>query len=165
MSNTKSTPPVATALRNWFEAFPVDDVRARVEELERQRAQIDRELTFLQEGLEQYAGFLAVQDSGQARLPLRDAPIEDSPPPTRRQAVLDFMSGSPGRPFKLAEIRYALIRQGLLPSTESAAAALQMLVSNMVKKHQLERPTKGYYVLPAEAGADTEAPASNGVQT
>jgi hypothetical protein len=66
-------------------------------------------------------------------------------PITMRGAVLTLLAENPNRPWKQAEIRQALVRRGWMPSDESRAHYLGVVLSKMARNGELERPERGYY--------------------
>jgi hypothetical protein len=70
--------------------------------------------------------------------------------PTLRRAILLVLQDRPaGYRTKLAEVRGRLIERGWLTDSKSDAHRLQMMASDMTKRGQLERPSKGWYRLPS----------------
>jgi hypothetical protein len=134
---------VREAVQRWYESFPEAAVTEQIAILEGRKADIERELSVLHAEMDRYRRY-----GQRGRLPV-DAERNGEPrPTTRREAVRAIMSEAPGHPFKLAEVRLQMIRRGFMPDTENAGVGLQMVMASMAKRGELQRPEKGYYVLP-----------------
>jgi hypothetical protein len=83
-------------------------------------------------------------------------PLNETIPATRREAIEAVMKSDPERAWRLSEVRATLIARGWLPDTEESNHRLQVAVSRMFKRKQLERPQTGFYKLPPPKQAALE---------
>ena len=112
-------------------------------ELERRRQEIDAEIAAHGRKLRTWQnvrGSLGYDKGRQLRL-VRDAP------PTKREAVLGFLSDYPEGDFKLVEIRRALIERGWMTGEKNDIHALEVAVIGMAERGEIHRIRKGIYTL------------------
>lgn len=124
-------------LDEWVESFPVDSLTAHLADLQRQRGTIEAAIESLNRRLAMWQA-LRSQQGGYAN---------PSPKPTKRDAVLSILERDPTRQFSLTEIRNLMFEAGVLEDTPKARHALEATVSNMTKRREIYRPTKGHYML------------------
>jgi len=136
-------------LDTWVGAFPVDAIRAHLKELERQKGNIESAIESLNRRLAIWQAMRAHQ-AGQGDL---------VPTPSKRDAVLNLLERDPYREFTHAEIRSTLIESGLLEDARKARHALEMTLSNMTKRGEIERLRKGFYRF-AREGYNSAVPTS-----
>jgi hypothetical protein len=135
------------SLDQWLDSFPIDKVQAQLAELERTKGTIEAAIESLNRRLaiwaamrEHQAGF----DNSARR-------------PSKRDAVVTLLERDPYREFAASEIRDKLIEDGLLEDSKKARHALEMTLSNMVKRGEAVRPRKGFYKLSPSQGGTSVA--------
>jgi hypothetical protein len=165
-SKTPIEPAAAEALLTWIEAFPTQELERRLTTLVKRRRDLDVEIRFLQTQILRYRQYL--QDlrpsPSEATQPPESEQRHDGPPtsrptrPPKRLAVLKLLSESPGRTWRLADIRNTLIERGWLDDNDRARHALQVALLGMAKRGELEKPRTGFYRLATDetASVDTE---------
>jgi hypothetical protein len=133
----------------------VEDAQARIEvlreEIEERQAEQQRWYSLL--GLKQQLGEV---EAGLG---------QPAPPPLRIAIRSLFEDIAPGTPASLSAIRRELQRRDWLGDTDNEGHRLQMAASNMVKRGDLERVSKGLYRLAsddASAGKSSSEAKSSG---
>jgi hypothetical protein len=160
--STPKTPveaETAEALLNWLEAFPTKELERRLSYLLKERRDLDVEIRFLQTQLVRFRQYLEDLKPGTAEAALMDAgshPGARQRPqhPPKRMAVLRFLSETPGRAWRLADIKVALTKRGWLEDSDRARHALQVTVLGMAKRGEIEKPRTGFYRLATDGSAD-----------
>jgi hypothetical protein len=155
-NKTPVEPKTAEALLSWLDDFPVAALDKRLTALLLQRRELDVEIRFLQAQLmrhRQYLEDLRPGAAGRERpTPASDAsgaqPKTQTPP--KRLAALRLLSEAPGRAWRLAEIRQALIDRGWLEDNDRARHALQVTLLAMAKRGELQKPRTGFYQMPTD---------------
>ena len=136
---------VASRLSEWYESFPADDVRSRIVELEKEMQERAAEIRFLSERLGEWEKFQGVLSGSLASSTSMTPVSENGQYPHKREAVLKVLGAEPLRTFKLEEIRQEMVDRGWLPDDDAGTHALQVYISNMAKRNEVERPRKGFY--------------------
>jgi hypothetical protein len=157
------------ALLTWIEAFPTKELETRLTTLLKLRRQLDMEIRFLQAQVLRYRQYLedlrpdtAQPDQSGAEGETRAATTTDQRHPPKRMAVLRLLSETPGRTWRLADIRKTLVERGWLEDSDRARHALQVALLGMAKRGELEKPRTGFYRLAtdetASVGTNTDEP-------
>ena len=128
-------PDIAEALREWFDAFPADNIRKRVEVLDDQLASMQLERDYLHDQLRRYDEYVEAASSGQ----------NGAAGITRRDAIVAALERQPEREFKFSELQQMLIGREIIVDSKSARHSLQVLMGEMVKNEEIARERKGYY--------------------
>jgi hypothetical protein len=147
----------AEALLGWLEAFPNKELERRLSLLLTQRRKLDVEIRFIQTQLMRHRQYLEDLSPGSTTaiaeaIPRTSARSRSQYPP-KRMAVLRFLSETPGRAWRLADLKTGLIGRGWLEDNDRARHALQVTVLGMAKRGELEKPRTGYYSLATDRSA------------
>jgi hypothetical protein len=162
-------PATAEALLSWLESFPVKELEKRLTYLVKQRRDLDVEIRFLQAQVTRYRQYLEDLRPPNAQVSVAEATAGKAAPRTaerhrlpKRIAVLRLLSETPGRTWRLADIRKTLIDRDWLEDSERARHALQVALLGMAKRGELEKPRTGFYRLATDAtvslGTSTDEP-------
>ncbi|MFL5916077.1 MAG: hypothetical protein ACJ752_10645 [Gaiellaceae bacterium] len=155
----------AEALVSWLEAFPAMPLQERLGELIDQRRKLDSEIRFLQNQLIRYRQYLqdlaepgnevtapqtgpsqlAIAASGNTAVHVGATGAAQPEYPPKRVAVHRLLAENAFKEWKLGELREELIRRGWLADDERARHALQMLMLNMAKRGEIDKPRTGVY--------------------
>jgi hypothetical protein len=122
----------------------IEATERELAELHRRRDSIDREIGLYARKLRMYEGVRRSLDGNEPahlRLVTREVP------PTKREAVLAFLTERPDEHFKLIEIRQGLIERGWMTSDKRGIHALEVAVTNMAARGEVHRVRKGIYAL------------------
>lgn len=121
----------------------IDAARREVEELHRQREQLDREITDKVRKLRawEYARDSLTRPRAGSLVAVPDEL------PTKREAVLAFLGEHPDEDFKLIQIRRGLIARGWMAGDAASIHALEVAVRTMEQRGELRRPRKGIYTM------------------
>lgn len=104
---------------------------------------------FVQQGVGIQFGLPQFQIATNAVLPQRIQRVDAE---TKRRAILEVMAGQPGRKWKPVEIRAALAEKGMQNIDEGTP--VRNLLWKMHQDGLIERPSSGFYSLPAPGAAD-----------
>jgi hypothetical protein len=125
------------SIQDWVTSFPVEQIDEAIEKLEDKRREIDDHIALLMNARGMWKDLQQTANGN-----------GNGHKPTKRHAVLALLSSDPDREFKLADIRLALVGQGVMADTDKAAHSLQMTLHNMFKRYgEVERPRPGHYRL------------------
>jgi len=117
--------------------------RQQLAELDERRRDLDREIAACSRKLRTWENVQA----SLARGPGNHLRLADAEPPTKREAVLAFLSERPDENFRLVEIRQALIGRGWMTDGRRAVHALEVAVATMAERGDIQRVRKGIYAL------------------
>ena len=154
MSNERKTPAedaTAEALLDWIDAFPTKQLERRLAALLMQRRDLDVEIRFLQNQLLRYRQYLEDLRPGEAGAPATPSRSRDAGQrttdarPAKRLAVLRLLSETPGRTWRLSDLRDELTKRGWLEDSDKARHALQVTMLSMAKRGEIEKPRTGFY--------------------
>jgi hypothetical protein len=112
--------------------------------LQGRREEIEREISEYARKLRMYRGLrqsLDGTDTSHLRLVTKEAP------PTKREAVLAFMTEHSQGHFKLVEIRQGLLDSGWMTNDKRSIHALEVAVIGMARRGEIHRVQKGTYSL------------------
>lgn len=165
MSPPNKTPVesgTAEALLDWLDAFPTERIERRLSALLTQRRSLDVEIRFLQAQLVRYRqyledlrpGTLTASEDGRRQNGESDATTGQPQMPPKRLAVLRLLAETPGRAWRLAEVRQALIERGWLEDSDRASHALQVTLLGMAQRGELNKPRTGFYRIPTDETAE-----------
>lgn len=129
-------------LDRWVDSFPVEAIQQHLAELQARKGTIDAAIESLTKRLQVWQAIRA-HDAG------RGVSVVV---PTKRESVLVLLDRDPTREFSLAEIREYLVDCGLLENSARARHALEVTVSNMVRRGEIARPKRGFYALVSPGG-------------
>jgi hypothetical protein len=138
----------------------IEGTRRKLTELQRKREELDKEISAYARKLRAYEGFQRSLDPQAPHLRL----VGGDTPPTKREAVLGFLSEDPEGHFKLIEIRRGLLERGWMSSDKRSIHALEVAVIEMERRGEIRRVRKGVYTLRPRAEDEWTDPGI-GVQT
>jgi hypothetical protein len=93
--------------------------------------------------------------------PVAKPQAERRPRGAMRTAIIDFLADGAERHTDV--IRAALTDKGVIADSEAQAHSLQVTLSRMYRKNELERPRKAVYKLPSAAADGSPSQGSEGV--
>lgn len=157
----------AEALVSWLEGFPARPLQTRLSQLIEERKKLTKEIEFLQAQLIRYRQYVQdLADPADVKPPLRATPVGGGASaharavvggptgptgpaqpeyPPKRFAVFRLLGEDALKEWKLADLREELIRRGWLADDDKARHALQMLMLNMAKRGEIDKPRTGVY--------------------
>jgi hypothetical protein len=127
--------------------------RRRLAALEARREELEREIAAQTRQLRTWE---AAQRS--LRPPIRPTLLSVAPDtgiPTKREAVLAYLTEAPDSVFKLVDIRRALVERAWMNNDKSSIHALEVAVIEMAERGELRRVRKGYYKLGSLSESDS----------
>lgn len=148
---SKSESNIEDVLTSWLESFPSNAVKERINQIQDDLKDMIAELNFLQARMHEWETFRASPRTVAHYEKAAEVVAEGDGYPNKRWAASQILREQPTKIFQLSELREALIDREWLASDEKAAHALQMTLSNMVKRGEAERPEKGKYRHPFPA--------------
>lgn len=122
-------------LETWLEEFPIDEVRSRIDELERELLRWRNALS-IYDSLTGTNGGSPEAGTGEK--------------PTKPQAITLILRESGGRPQKPGDIRRAMVERGWLEDGPKAAKRFYATMSRMNAEGRILRLQDKSYVLPGE---------------
>jgi hypothetical protein len=163
-------------VNDWLNAFPARDVERRIRELEGHAAVIEAELNSLRRVHNTWA-HMARDDSRDSASTSPDngrdvsivaaseakrngqTPAQKplAPSFTKREAIFKLMNEQPLSPWKLADLRQALVDRGWIDDDKKSKHAFDVALSQMHKRGIIDRVAAATYRLASANGSHRES--------